>query len=87
MSDTELDLASAIEQGATAPKSVSTDGGSVSQHDPSQMIAADRYLRSRAASRHPLRAIGRARLLFGRADGNTGAGVPNPPYPVDTVQR
>jgi hypothetical protein len=87
MSDSATDLASAIEQGVTAPKSVSTESGSVSQHDPTQLIEADRYLRSRAAASNPFRALRRARLLFGRADGHTSAGSSNPPYPVDAVPQ
>lgn len=85
MTTKQPDRASAIGDSATTNKSAPSEGGSVSQHATSQIIAAKRYPRTRAAARRPLHCIDRARLMFSRAEGNTdlsGAGAPKPHYPM-----
>jgi hypothetical protein len=45
------DLSSNIENNATAPAKVTSDGVSVEQHSLADQIAADKYLASKTASR------------------------------------
>ena len=57
----ETDLSAKIVENAEGPAQVTGDQGSVSQHKLPDQIAADRYLRSRTASRQTGGAWGNVR--------------------------
>jgi hypothetical protein len=51
------DVKDAIEKNARSPRSAKGDVGEVRQHSLKDQIEADRYLASRRARRHPVRAL------------------------------
>ena len=47
------DLSARIEEAAADPKRMTTDAGSVEEHDLEQLIEADKYLQQQAAAKSP----------------------------------
>ena len=80
-------IVDSLSENATGPKSMTTPDGTVVQHDLGSQIAADKYMRQRAAARSPFRCLRLARVLFGRADGNPGYPSTNPDHPTDVIPR
>lgn len=63
-SDKMTDLKSRIAQAATEPKQASDDSGSMTQHDLSQVIEADRYLKNETAKTgNRFRGIGMKKIV------------------------
>lgn len=58
---TMADLSARIEEAAADPKRMTTDAGSVEEHDLGQLIEADKYLQQQAAAKAPHR-----RLRYGK---------------------
>jgi hypothetical protein len=63
MSDTAV--ATAIEENAVGPKSVTTPDGSATQHSLTDQIEADKYLKNRAASTNPFACLKKLTVSFG----------------------
>jgi len=56
-------LVDIIRENAAGPKRASGDAGSVEQHALSEQIAADKYLASKQAAKHPAQAFTRVRII------------------------
>ena len=56
-----LDIA--IEQNATGPKQVTSDGVTVQQHSLADQIAADKHVDAKAAGRNPANALVRMKIV------------------------
>lgn len=59
------DLSDQIEENAAAPRQISVDGQSVSEHSLPDQIAADRYLQEKAAATSRKLPVGRFRIRPG----------------------
>ena len=57
------DIAAAIQTNAAGPKSASGDSGSMTQHDLTQQIEADKYVAGKTAMAKPNRGLRFTKLL------------------------